>query len=113
MYKLDEPLNAEERYLHGINIRLGILIEMFSSFLDVYAKEEEVATSENTVEPTEGVEEKEATMVGEDVEDTVDKIIDFNNLTKTQVMDYLDYNGIDYLKGMLKSELVELAQSNL
>ena len=50
---LDEPLNSDERYLYELNVRLGILIEMFSSFLDVYAKQNEIATTKNVV-----VEEK-------------------------------------------------------
>lgn len=48
--RLDEPLNANERYLYEMNVRLGILIEMFSSFLEVYAKQNEVATTDNTVQ---------------------------------------------------------------
>lgn len=48
MYKLDEPMNANERYLHHINVRLDILIRQFSSFLEVYAKQHEVPTEDNT-----------------------------------------------------------------
>lgn len=53
MNKIDEPMNAMERYLYGINIRLNILIEMLSSFVEVYGKQNEIATTKNKV-----VEEK-------------------------------------------------------
>ncbi len=53
MTKIDEPMNATERYLYGINIRLNILIEMLSSFVEVYGKQNEVAITKNKV-----VEEK-------------------------------------------------------
>lgn len=45
-FKLNEPLNAEERYLYGINVRLSILIEQMSSLLDHIAKKDEVAITE-------------------------------------------------------------------
>ncbi len=48
--KLQDPVNATERYLYGINVRLDALIEMMSSFLDVYAKQNDIATSENKIE---------------------------------------------------------------
>lgn len=46
-FKLQEPLNAEERYLYGINVRLSILIEQMSSFLEHIAKKDEVAVEES------------------------------------------------------------------
>ena len=56
-FKLQEPLNAEERYLYGINVRLSILIEQMSSFLDHIAKKDEVAVQE-TVQMLETVIDK-------------------------------------------------------
>ena len=53
MNQLEQPLNSNERYLYEINIRLNVLIEMFSSFLEVYAKQNDIPTSINTI-----VEEK-------------------------------------------------------
>lgn len=46
---IDKPLNVNERYLYNINIRLNILIEMMSSFLEVYAAQNKVATVSNKV----------------------------------------------------------------
>jgi len=56
-FKLQEPLNAEERYLYGINVRLSILIEQMSSLLDHIAKKDEVAVTE-TIEKLETVIDK-------------------------------------------------------
>lgn len=50
---IDEPLNVTERYLYNINIRLNILIEMMSSFLEAYAAQNNIAVTNNKV-----VEEK-------------------------------------------------------
>ena len=46
---IDKPLNVNERYLYNINMRLNILIEMMSSFLEVYAAQNKVATVSNKV----------------------------------------------------------------
>lgn len=51
--QLDKPMNVSERYLYGINIRLNILIEMLSGLIEVYGKQNEIATTSNKV-----VEEK-------------------------------------------------------
>lgn len=45
-----EPYNVEEKYLHGINIRLEILIEQMSSLLEHIAKRDAVATINSVVE---------------------------------------------------------------
>ena len=47
---LETPLNVNERYLYNINIRLNILIEMMSSFLEAYAAQNNIATTNNIVE---------------------------------------------------------------
>lgn len=49
MSNLDQPLTAQERYLYGINLRLDALLDMFSSFLEVYAKQNGLATTDNVV----------------------------------------------------------------
>lgn len=119
MNKLQEPLNANERYLHGINARLNILIEMFSSFLDVYSKEEEVATSDNTYEEMSvEVEEEPEEVVEEPIEEEVEEVIeqedfDYNSLTKAELIKELEIHGADFNKSMLKSELVEIANKYL
>lgn len=114
MNKLQEPLNANERYLHGINARLNILIEMFSSFLDVYSKEEEVATSDNTYEEMSVEVEEEPEEVEEEVEEVIEQEdFDYNSLTKAELIKELEIHGADFNKSMLKSELVEIANKYL
>ena len=49
MRDMDEPLNAEERYLHGVNTRLNIIIEMLSSIISVIAHQNNIAVTENKV----------------------------------------------------------------
>ena len=56
-FKLQEPLNEEERYLYGINVRLSILIEQMSSFLEHISKKDDVAVQE-TVQNLETVIDK-------------------------------------------------------
>jgi len=97
---LDQPLNIEERYLYGINVRLNILIEMLSSFLDVYAKKNQIATTSNEV-----VEEVTVTL---DEEDEVIEEIEYEKLTKAQITEILDAKGIEYNSRMTKAELIEL-----
>ncbi|RJE47675.1 MULTISPECIES: hypothetical protein [unclassified Dehalobacter] len=48
--KLDIPLNANERYLYAICMRLDALIEMMNSFIQVYANQNNLATTQNVVE---------------------------------------------------------------
>jgi len=97
---LDQPLNVEERYLYGINVRLNILIEMLSSFLDVYAKKNQIATTSNEV-----VEEVTVTL---NEEDEVIEEIEYEKLTKAQITEILDAKGIEYNSRMTKAELIEL-----
>jgi hypothetical protein len=47
--KLDIPLNANERYLYNVCVRLDALVHMMSSFLEVYAKQNSIATTENEI----------------------------------------------------------------
>lgn len=89
---LDEPLNASERYLHGINVRLEILIEMFSSFLNAYAENNNIATEQSIV-----IEEVQ-----------LEEEMDYSVLTKSEIMNNLDIMGIEYKSTMLKKELIEL-----
>lgn len=55
---IDKPLNVNERYLYSINMRLNILIEMMSSFLEVYAAQNKVATVNNKVVEKKAVKSK-------------------------------------------------------
>ena len=93
MRKLDEPLNASERYLHGIAIRLDALCDMMSSFLNEYAKENSIPVQENIIEE-----------VISDVEDN----IDYNSFNVSDIKKILDEKEIKYTSTMRKSELIEL-----
>ena len=59
MRDMDEPLNAEERYLHGVNMRLNIIIEMLSSIIGFIANQNNVAVTENKVVEEVKIEEVE------------------------------------------------------
>lgn len=47
--ELEMPVNIEEKYLYGINVRLNIIIDMLSNLLEVYANQNNVAI-ENVIE---------------------------------------------------------------
>lgn len=49
MSDLQPPLNVQEQYLYGINIRLDALINMMSSFIETYADMNKIAVTNNTV----------------------------------------------------------------
>lgn len=91
---LDNPLNANERMLYGINKRLEILIEQFSSFLEVYANQQELAVTENTTEE-------------------VNTEVDYNSFTMEKLKLELDLLGIEYKSNMRKAELVRLLEEDL
>ena len=48
--KLDEPVSIIEKYLYGINIRLDAIVSMLSSLIETYAKQNNVAITNNKVE---------------------------------------------------------------
>lgn len=50
MNKMQEPLNSNERYLHGINVRLEVLIEQMSSVIEFIAKQNNDTVQENVKE---------------------------------------------------------------
>ena len=60
---MDEPLNAEERYLHGVNMRLNIIIEMLSSIIGFIANQNNVAVTENKVVEDVEIEEVEEVVI--------------------------------------------------
>lgn len=47
--KLEIPLNATERGLYAVAIRLDALIHMMSTFMEVYANQNNIATTSNEV----------------------------------------------------------------
>lgn len=65
--KLEEPLNANERYLYAIAVRMDALCAMFSSFIDCYAKQNGIATTSSIVE------EKVSVAPVEEVENVVEE----------------------------------------
>ena len=101
--ELDQPLNIDERYLYAINVRLNILIEMFSSFLDVYAKQNQVSTTSNEV--TEMEEEVEDEFIEIDESET-----DYSSLTKAEIINILEHKEIEFNSRMTKSELIKLLE---
>lgn len=103
MRNLEQPLNAEERYLYEINVRLNILIEMFSSFLDVYAKQNQVATTSNEVVEME--DEIENELIEIDESET-----DYSSLTKAEIIKILEHKEIEFNSRMTKSELIKLLE---
>jgi DNA-binding MltR family transcriptional regulator len=46
---VEEPLNQNERYLHGIVIRQNILIEQMSTLLEHIAKKDNIAVEKEVV----------------------------------------------------------------
>jgi len=48
--KLPQPINVGEHYLYGICIRLDALIHMMSNFIEVYAQQNNMATTSNQIE---------------------------------------------------------------
>ena len=98
MFKLEEPLNANERYLYGISTRLEILIDLVSSLVESYAEKNEVPVENNTYEEI---------VIEEEIEE-VEDIVDYNLLTVAQIKMKLDYEEIDYTSKMTKRGLIEL-----
>jgi len=60
---LEKPLNTQEKYLYAMVMRLDAISHMLSSFMEVYAKQADVATTQNTVkeEPQEKPKTKKNT----------------------------------------------------
>lgn len=47
---LEAPLNANERYLYAIALRMDAMCSMMASFIECYAQKNNVATTSETVE---------------------------------------------------------------
>ena len=105
LFNIDEPLNAQERYLHGINIRLNILIEIFSSFIDAYANQNNIATTSNTV-----VENNKLDVIDEDIEEEleVESTLDLESMLKAELIDIIKERGLEYNTRMTKAELIDI-----
>jgi hypothetical protein len=48
-YKVDEPVNVQERYLYAMVLRLDALCNMVSSLVEHIASKENIAVENNTV----------------------------------------------------------------
>lgn len=109
LFNIDEPLNAQERYLHGINIRLNILIEIFSSFIDAYANQNNIATTSNTV-----VENNNVDVIGEDIEKDIEEelevegTLDLESMLKAELIDIIKERGLEFNTRMTKAELIDI-----
>lgn len=57
MIKLDNPLNAQEKYLYGINVRLEVLIEQLSSICELLGKQSGVTVETGKVEEVQVVKQ--------------------------------------------------------
>ena len=100
MYKLEEPLNSNERYLHGVSLRLEILIDLVSSLVEVYASNNNIVTENITVE--------EITMEVIESETIKPLEIDYSQFTNSELKAFLDTKNIEYTSNMRKMELIEL-----
>lgn len=49
-HKLDDPCNVQEKYLHGINVRLEALIHQVSTLVEYIASKDDVPMQGNTVD---------------------------------------------------------------
>ena len=58
--RIPEPVNAQERYLYAMVVRLDALCHMTSSLLEYIAKKEGIAVQENTVVEQVEVKKEEA-----------------------------------------------------
>jgi hypothetical protein len=49
-YEIDKPLNAMERYLYNLNIKMDVMIDMLNSLIEFFGKQYGVATTKNVVQ---------------------------------------------------------------
>jgi len=66
---LETPLNANERYLYAIAIRMDAMCSMMASFIECYAKKNEIATTSEKIEEKVSNTEEVAETVVEVVEE--------------------------------------------
>lgn len=53
IHDVDQPMNANERYLYGLNVRLNILIEQVSAITRYIAEKDGVAVTKTEVQEEE------------------------------------------------------------
>lgn len=92
MRELEQPLNATERFLHAIAVRLDVVIDLLTEEEEVEDEIEEV--EESVIEEVEEVEEEEE--------------IDYSEYTVAELKGFLDDKKISYTSTMRKADLIEL-----
>jgi len=90
---LEQPLNAEERYLHSIAIRLDMIIELLTP-------DEEDDTD---VEDTQKI-------ITEEIEEVEIEEFDYTGWTIAQIKEELDSRDVEYKDRALKADLLELLE---
>lgn len=96
--EVDEPLNSNERYLYSIAKSLEYIV----SYIEDTRSKEGMKEEEVKQEVNKEVE-------GQMSIDEIDVVkIDYNILTKNQIMIELDKKGIKYNNRLSKSKLIEL-----
>lgn len=82
MDKIDAPLNANERYLYGINMRLDVVIKQLSSLIDAYAHQNKMATTNETTTFKEIPKATKEVKVSETKKPAVDKVVKTDEVKK-------------------------------
>jgi len=90
---LEQPLNAEERYLYSIAIRLDKVIELLTP-------DEEDDTD---VEDTQKI-------ITEEIEEVEIEEFDYTGWTIAQIKEELDSRDVEYKDRALKADLLELLE---
>ena len=94
-YPILNPINSQERYLHGICIRLDALVHMMSSFIESYAENNKIPVTNNEINEKPVIE-------------VVNKKVDYDSLTKSEIVDALTEREVEFNKGDLKSDLLSM-----
>lgn len=89
---IEQPLNAGERFLYAIAIRLDRVIELLE---DITTKPEPIIASEPI---TDKVEE-------------VTKSVDYSEMTKNEIVKILSRREVEFNKRQTKEELIEIAKA--
>lgn len=55
---MPEPISVEEKYLYSIIIRLDAVVNMLSSFVEVYGGDKKIAITSNKVEEKQSTKRK-------------------------------------------------------
>ena len=89
---IEQPLNAEERFLYAIAIRLDRVIELLE---EITVKPEPIIESEPITDKTEEVV----------------KSVDYSEMTKNEIVKILSSREVEFNKRQTKEELIEIAKA--